>query len=367
MGGRVKTERIEYLDGLRGIAIVSVLLFHAYVAFPDRLPFGNSFELLPIRLGWQGVQLFFLISGFVILMSLEKCTTMSSFLARRWFRLFPAMLTASLIILSFEHLLGAGPDAPKTWINLIPGLTFINPALIHSLTGLSIASMDGSFWSLYVEVIFYVTFGAVYFVAGRWFAICVLIALFVFAIVSRLFFGLDANNLPSRIASAADWIGFVHFGWFASGALFYVFSTDRKMPVLALAICLGTLSALTARFAVTEKIGLLVVVALFASVVCFPMLQKVCSNAPLLNFGFISYPLYLLHYPIIKVLLIDAARYAPWLPPIFLPVAPLALVSIASWWIAKFGEPRVRYVLKTGAALADWRKSDTSYPSHPRI
>lgn len=91
--------RIEYLDGLRGIAIIAVVMFHGYVAFPDTLPFGDRFAVIPLRLGWQGVQLFFLISGFVILMSLEACNDVASFVARRWLRLFPAMLICSCFIL----------------------------------------------------------------------------------------------------------------------------------------------------------------------------------------------------------------------------------------------------------------------------
>jgi peptidoglycan/LPS O-acetylase OafA/YrhL len=44
-------KRIEELDGLRGVAIISVLLFHAYVSAPQYLPFGNSYGHIPLRFG----------------------------------------------------------------------------------------------------------------------------------------------------------------------------------------------------------------------------------------------------------------------------------------------------------------------------
>ncbi|MGX9941764.1 acyltransferase family protein [Bradyrhizobium denitrificans] len=353
----VGRDRIEYLDGLRGIAIIAVVMFHGYVAFPDTLPFGDRFAVIPLRLGWQGVQLFFLISGFVILMSLEACNDVASFVARRWLRLFPAMLICSCFILGLENIIGAGPNSPKTWINLIPGLTFLNPALIHSLTGLSIASMEGSFWSLYVEVVFYIVFGLAYFAGGRAFAVALIFAIFLCSLGLRLIFGLDLSSLGSRIAAATDWIGFIHFGWFSSGALFYLYWSHRRWPMLALAISAGLISAATARFAIPERMGLCVVVLLFATAVTVPLWQRALSSRVLLFFGFISYPLYLVHYPIIRALLPAVAVHAPVLPSLLLPVAPIACAVVTSWAVAQFGEPLVRQAIRRIAGLRHVQKS----------
>ncbi len=91
--------RISFLDGLRGVAIILVVFFHAYgnpYQF-GRYPYGDTFAGV-ISYGWVGVQLFFMISGFVIFMTLEKCRNFQEFICRRWLRLFPAMLMCSLII-----------------------------------------------------------------------------------------------------------------------------------------------------------------------------------------------------------------------------------------------------------------------------
>ena len=65
--------RLAYLDGMRGVAILLVLLFHAFARWPDLVPYGDQYQSVPLfRVGFIGVNLFFIISGFVILMTLES-------------------------------------------------------------------------------------------------------------------------------------------------------------------------------------------------------------------------------------------------------------------------------------------------------
>ena len=228
--------RIEFLDGLRGLAILLVIIWHCYgPTYADHLPSRDQFAIFPIRDFWVGVELFFLISGFVITMTLEKCESLIEFGTRRWLRLFPAMLVASILILAFDLTIGAGPHAHRTFINLLPGLLFISPAIIHTLTGLSVESMDGTFWSLYVEVSFYFLFSIFYYRFGLLAAIVLIFNLSVLACVMECAasFGLG-GSLFSRVAAALDWLGLVHFGWFASGALFYEYFRTRGASFFSL-------------------------------------------------------------------------------------------------------------------------------------
>ena len=98
-----KQRRIDYLDGLRGIAILLVVLFHYCGPVYAEIVKCDSGPFIPlVAHGWVGVQLFFLISGFVILMTLEKCRSVSQFLYNRWIRLFPAMLIATGVLVLFN-------------------------------------------------------------------------------------------------------------------------------------------------------------------------------------------------------------------------------------------------------------------------
>ena len=78
---RVVMIRINYLDGHRGIAILLVIMFHAYSRWSHLIVYDNDLSQFPVfQYGYLGVQLFFMISGFVILMTLEKCNNILSFI-----------------------------------------------------------------------------------------------------------------------------------------------------------------------------------------------------------------------------------------------------------------------------------------------
>src|SRR5438105_3648135 len=92
----MEERRFQELDGLRGLAALSIVLFH-YLSRYDQIytprgdvPFGFSY-------GANGVALFFVISGFVIFMTLKRCKTALDFLVSRFSRLFPAYWAAALL------------------------------------------------------------------------------------------------------------------------------------------------------------------------------------------------------------------------------------------------------------------------------
>ena len=81
------------LDALRGIAAFSVVLFH-YTARYDSI-YGHSNRLLfKFNYGHLGVNLFFIISGFVIFMTLDRTKSVIDFVVARFSRLYPAYWTA---------------------------------------------------------------------------------------------------------------------------------------------------------------------------------------------------------------------------------------------------------------------------------
>ena len=149
----------------------------------------------------MGVQLFFLISGYVIFMSLERSGGVGDFMMRRWLRLFPAMLTCSIFIYATA---GAflRPSGQPGLRDLIPGLTFTEPDWWAAFFGSPQGVLEGSFWSLFVEVKFYAVVSIVFYLASEGAAIAVLIGMFLAPLVVGRFFDghlvyMTANLLSS--------------------------------------------------------------------------------------------------------------------------------------------------------------------------
>lgn len=344
-------ERIAYLDGLRGVAILAVLIWHLYgPSYADHLPFGDRYAILPIRVFWVGVELFFLISGFVILMTLERCRSATEFALRRWLRLFPAMLVASLAIFAFDSAFQLGPYASRKVQDLIPGLLFISPSLLHSLFGISVSSMDGPFWSLYVEAMFYFIFGIAYFSFGPRTAIAVLIVVFASACLLEIAAAEWASTgLIQRLASAADWLGLIHFGWFASGALFYLGLKTQKNSLFGIAILVGCAAAFSGHFlslGLAEHVALLLCVLLFACSLKLRLLQQALQLDILVFTGFVSYPLYLMHNNIAVGLTTWLGQRLPADWQVLAPIFPLSVVVLFSYLVARYCEPPLRRILQ---------------------
>jgi peptidoglycan/LPS O-acetylase OafA/YrhL len=170
-------ERIYALDVLRGVAALSVAVFHYSTRYPELYP-----EALPtpfhFQLGYYGVHLFFMISGFVILMSLDRSDG-KGFVRSRFIRLFP-LYWASVALTSVILLATQGASAGISWMRFLANLTMFEDYL-------KVEPIDGVYWSLSYELGFYILMLVVFragfarFVPALPVAFSTLAALFIFA------------------------------------------------------------------------------------------------------------------------------------------------------------------------------------------
>ncbi|HEY6143542.1 MAG TPA: acyltransferase [Flavobacterium sp.] len=161
--------RISILDGLRVIAILMVMLYHYYYRFLDS-HYEYSFKIPEIfKFGYLGVELFFIISGFVITLTLEKCSSFSEFLKKRLIRLMPAMIICSCITFLFVTAFDENNlfQKSKSISNLLLSNTFISPTLINELFSFKLDYIDGAYWSLWAEIAFYLLAGILYFISSK--------------------------------------------------------------------------------------------------------------------------------------------------------------------------------------------------------
>ncbi|MBV5347681.1 acyltransferase [bacterium] len=135
---------------LRGLACASVMLFH-YLSRGPRAGWMDG-AFLPLAdaiaaYGYLGVHLFFMISGFVILMSAQGATP-RSFIASRAARLYPAFWISASITTVAVWLAGDARFAvslPDYLVNLTMFASWFGTQFI-----------DGAYWSLAVEMLFYI-------------------------------------------------------------------------------------------------------------------------------------------------------------------------------------------------------------------
>jgi peptidoglycan/LPS O-acetylase OafA/YrhL len=321
------SRRIASIDGLRTIAILAVVAFHYCYRWdpplnPESLyPYGTALADLPgVRFGGGGVQLFFVISGFVIAMTLDRCKTPREFVVRRYARLAPAMLLFSVITFAAMHLI---PDAPfpERWVWFVSSITFIDPVVLNRIApSIGFYSIDGVYWSLYVEVQFYALACLVYFTARNRF--CVIMGL-----LSAIACGLLLVRIPPVSPVSNNLLIPLFLPWFVMGVGFHALALRAMWPVGAFLISLGTLELLaqsTVGVRDAVPIGVVVLVPiLFAAAIWFRPFVSVLSWKPIVMIGGASYGLYLIHQNVGVAILHS-------LPPMNAIVGAIAAASVAA-------------------------------------
>jgi peptidoglycan/LPS O-acetylase OafA/YrhL len=323
MGSR----RIASIDGLRAIAILAVVAFHYCYRWgpplnPESLyPYGTALARLPlVRFGGCGVQLFFVISGFVIAMTLERCNTPREFVVRRYARLAPAMLLFSVITFAAMHVIPNAPF-PERWAWFVSAVTFVDPTILNRIApSIGFYSIDGSYWSLYVEVQFYALACLVYFTARNRFRV-------IMGVLSAIACGLLLVRIPLASPVSNNLLIPLFLPWFVIGVGFHALALRAEWPVGAFLISLGTLELLaqsTVGVGGAVPIGVVVFVpVLFAAAIWFRPLVSVLSWKPIVMIGGASYGLYLLHQNVGVAILHS-------LPPMNGIVGAIAAASVAA-------------------------------------
>ncbi|MEH7336910.1 acyltransferase, partial [Neobacillus drentensis] len=170
--------RLKELDTFRGFAAISVVLYHFTIFYDNAFGHVNNY---PFKLyyGYFGVQLFFIISGFVIYMTLIKSANLKEFAFKRAARLYPAYITS--VIITFFVTRSYSLDVLKVnYADFIFNLTMIQGVI----PGVGIDLVDGSYWSLGIEITFYIIcalfllFGLI----NRPFLVSVISLIFIFVI-----------------------------------------------------------------------------------------------------------------------------------------------------------------------------------------
>lgn len=292
--------RLDNIEALRALAVVSVMLFHYTTAYPlDYLNYRQP--VWQAAYGFLGVELFFVISGYCIYMTAEHCRGLPLFWARRFSRLQPAFMASILLtflIASYYHL-------PDRRVDVIAAI-----ANVFWLPAFRLApAVDGVYWSLMVELKLYFFFGLIFFALRKrgdpvlwWTLLCL-----AGAVIRNLDVAFNGAQFARATLSFGTFV-FPYSGFFLVGMLIYRWdSTPQWVKILAVPAyalcCIGAAETLTARAI------MFFVLPLSKFILDWKSLRV---PRPVVYIGFISYPLYLLHNNIGAVVIRETATAIPF-------------------------------------------------------
>lgn len=229
-----RKDRLAALDGLRFLAALAVVLFHFIGQTPWSMitiwgvPYSETFPEAHryFAFGRLGVDLFFLISGFVICMSAWGRTPRDFFISRVT-RLYPmywvAIVVSACLIYSVKTPFG-DPN---------PRLLFANFTMLQ--TPLGVDNLDSVYWTLWPELCFYLAFAVVVWKGLTYQRVVIFCGLWTVAAVLAPSSGIPLLNLFVNPTSAP---------YFIAGMAFYLIYRYRPTPLLWGIVAMSWLLAL---------------------------------------------------------------------------------------------------------------------------
>ncbi len=233
--------------------------------------------------------------------------------------------------------------------DLLAGLSFIDPYIWLKATGIELRSIEGAFWSLYVEFKFYIIAAIIYFLIGSERLVYALFLCFItWFSLNYLHYG-DSTKTISILHSLATILSFKYFGWFSAGAAYYLYVKTHRSRWFFWGVFFSLVSSIVESNFQAEPFFAATLISLFfmASILSV-RLQLIISNRFFLYFGFISYPLYLLHENMMISITVKLNAHIDYVPTFLFPVIAIGFISTLSYIIAKRVEPAVKHAILLG-------------------
>lgn len=290
--------RQDNIDLLRAIAVLGVIAYHYTSRFPADF-YHYDTPMPDLYVGRLGVDLFFVVSGYCLLMTLDRAERLERFWAGRLARIQPAYMAA--VLLTFLVVTAFGlPDrevgvltaaSNLVWLQVLPDWKMV----------------DGAYWSLVVELKFYFWIGLTYYLLqGR----NVSTAWLAFSAVGIVAWHAQMAGLPmgGLLNIFAEYVLIAPYApEFLVGLIAYESRRLSRRCLTWLLCGAAVLVILSPRFAGSELVGLSLCAFAFA-VLKIPGMRV---PRPITFIGLISYPLYLVHQNIGYVLIRELAELVP--------------------------------------------------------
>ncbi|MEM6050538.1 acyltransferase family protein [Erwinia sp. P7711] len=323
------------IDGLRALAVVSVVLYHAGVPF--------------ITAGFIGVDIFFVISGYLITTNIisdisKDKFTISGFYERRARRILPALLFMIIAIIPISYYYLLPDDIKSFWKSILAVCMFVSNYFFSSEIGYFAPNVELKpllhTWSLSVEEQFYLIFPLFLMFVLKKIKSLATIIIAILAVVSFCYSDIGSITNPTHsfysIASRS-WellVGALASFYFKGGSAIHqnkiISSVGGFLGLALISISLFYIDQSTpfpGRYALIPVMGTLLVI-IFCSVENLP--GKILALKPVVFIGVISYSLYLWHQPVLSLLRHKyVTEPSPWIISLSLVIT--VAIAYLSW------------------------------------
>ena len=303
---------IRSLTGLRGIAAVLVVVYHLlYVMISD--PSYNSLPIVFLRHGYLAVDLFFVLSGYVIALTHARefsvalsVRAFADFLGRRIARVYPAYITVTALVSAHNAAITPSQDMNSGWM-------LVANALLVQSWGIS-PSIVGPGWSISTEFAAYLLFPllaiAVLHRRQRWtWASAIVATVVVYYVATRSSATLHQDTATAVRHGPLDVYGVGTpflllrcLGGFTLGLVAYSVSQFAQVKSLASRAFIGDIVIAVVLALMLIPDGDVAIVLMFVPLIVTLAEQRSLSSAfmssPVVHWlGLLSYSLYLVHQP----------------------------------------------------------------------
>lgn len=296
-------------DLLRLLFAGTVCLVHSYQL--------SGFQ----QLGWiasvlssaVAVKSFFVVSGFLIFMSFERSTSLTSYASKRIRRIYPAYFTVVMLCattLVFASSKNIGEYFSFAWFKyIVANLTFLNslqPTLPGVFDSNKLAAVNGALWTLKIEAMFYLSVPLFVFLFRRFSHLPLLVLVYCSSVVYAALLTAIAKRTGAEIYVELSRQLPGQLSYFMAGAFLYYFLPlfERRIGYFVIVAASVLATNMIYPLPLLEPLALAMVVVFFGLFLYVGNFGK---------YGDFSYGFYILHFPIIQLLLhVGWFRESPW-------------------------------------------------------
>lgn len=286
-------KRTNNFDLIRLILAFMVAFYHI-----NKLYRGEAGWLISHLTGFA-ISAFFVISGLLITWSFDKDSNLVDYSMKRFFRIYPLYFVVIVIQMCIMLILVSGIFNTKLLVScvkyLVYNITFLNflqPTILGVFENLKYNVINGSLWTIKIEVLFYILLPLIYYAFKK-----LGIGFLIFLYSLSAMFSIVVVSDPALSVSPYQFL--IQLKFFIVGIIFYLYGHRIKFSLPYVLLILVIL------FIVNYFcVGNIIYKAIIYPVCLGFIVYLIGFSKPIFNLKYdISYGVYIIHFPLIQLLL----------------------------------------------------------------